>query len=85
MPFDIHSFADSCIRGEYVLVVGSECVLKKDESDEQLKAFNGNSDCMLYKLTAAHLIDDEEDLNEKFRQYTDFEAVGRKLQSASVH
>ena len=85
MPFDIHSFADSCIRGEYVLVVGSECVLKKDEGDAQLKTFNGNSDRMLYKLTAAHLIDDEEDLNEKFRQYTDFEAVGRKLQSASVH
>lgn len=85
MPFDIHSFADACIRGEYVLVVGSECVLRKDEGDEQLKSYNGNSDSMLYKLTAAHLIDDEEDLNEKFRQYTDFEAVGRKLQSASVH
>ena len=85
MPFDIHSFAESCIRGEYVLVVGSECVLRKDEGDEQLKSYNGNSDSMLYKLTAAHLIDDEEDLNEKFRQYTDFEAVGRKLQSASVH
>ena len=85
MPFDINSFADSCIRGEYVLVVGSECVLKKDEGDALLKAFDGNSDSMLYKLTAAHLIDDEEDLNEKFRQYTDFEAVGRKLQSSSVH
>ncbi len=85
MPFDIHSFADSCIRGEYVLVVGSECVLRMDEGDEQLKSYNGNSDSMLYKLTAAHLIDDEEDLNEKFRQYTDFEAVGRKLQPASVH
>lgn len=85
MPFDINSFADSCIRGEYVLVVGSECVLKKDEGDAQLMAFGGNSDRMLYKLTAAHLIDDEEDLNEKFRQYTDFEAVGSKLQSASIH
>ena len=85
MPFDIHSFAEACIRGEYVLVVGSECVLRKEEGDAQLKAFGGNSDRMLYKLTAAHLIDDEEDLNEKFRQYTDFEAVGRKLQPASVH
>lgn len=85
MPFDIHSFAESCIRGEYVLVVGSECVLRKDEGDAQLKAFGGNSDRMLYKMTAAHLIDDEEDLNEKFRQYTDFEPLGRKLQSASLH
>ena len=67
------------------MVVGSECVLRKDEGDEQLKAFDGNSDSMLYKLTAAHLIDDEEVLNEKFRQYTDFEAVGHKLQPASVH
>lgn len=85
MPFDIHSFAESCIRGEYVLVVGSECVLRKEEGDAQLKAFGGNSDRMLYKMTAAHLIDDEEDLNEKFRQYTDFEPLGRKLQSASLH
>lgn len=67
------------------MVVGSECVLRKEEGDAQLKAFGGNSDRMLYKLTAAHLIDDEEDLNEKFRQYTDFEPLGRKLQSASLH
>ena len=59
MPFNIHSLAESCIRGEYVLVVGSECVLKKDVGDAQLKAFGGNSDRMLYKLTAAHMISDK--------------------------
>lgn len=85
MPFDIHSFADSCIRGEYVLVVGSECVLKKDESDEQLKAFGGNSDRMLYKLTAAHMIANKKKcLGEGLMMYTGFDEVESMLDDTHV-
>ena len=67
------------------MVVGSECVLRKDESDEQLKTFDGNSDRMLYKLTVAHLIDDEKKLHPDNRMFTDFEPLGSMLQPSAVH